>query len=117
MKTFTVRGGHWEIDIEVDNSLFEKYGDMAFEAMTQGVEKYLLGEQITRTDYSEEPCLIWIVTAHERGFDGNPDKTIVSLTENVLRNAGQHKFADEARSVRKRYYEEYNKKNSGRKKK
>ena len=35
MKTFTVQGYNWREDYEVDDSLFDNYEDMAFEAMTQ----------------------------------------------------------------------------------
>ena len=44
MKTFIVEGNGWERAIEVDDSAYEKYGDMGMEAMTQAIEQVVEGE-------------------------------------------------------------------------
>ena len=49
MKTFIVKGQNWINEVEINNELFDKYGDMAFEAMTQGLEMFFKGEY--------KPCL------------------------------------------------------------
>ena len=38
MKTFVVEGSNWRKEIQIDENLFDKEGDMGFEAMTQAVE-------------------------------------------------------------------------------
>ena len=101
MKTFIVKGQHWTKEVEIDDTIFEKYGDMAFEAMTQSVESLFKGE-IDET-YEGDVGLGWVMTAYEEGFEDDSEKTIASLTEHVLRNAGHHAFADEAKRMRKKF--------------
>ena len=45
MKTFVVVGNQWERKVEIDESDFEKYGDMAMEAMTRVTESILNDEE------------------------------------------------------------------------
>ena len=45
MKTFIVVGNQWERKVEIDESDFEKYGDMAMEAMTRVTEDILNNEE------------------------------------------------------------------------
>ena len=45
MKTFVVEGNKWEREVELDESDFEKYGDMAMEAMTRVTEDILNNEE------------------------------------------------------------------------
>ena len=101
MKTFTVRGQHWTKEVEIDDTVFEKYGDMAFEAMTQSVESFFKGE-VDET-YEGGVGLGWVMTAYEEGFEDDLEKTIASLTEHVLRNAGYYTFADEAKRIRRKF--------------
>ena len=89
MKTFVVEGSKWKREVEVDESDFEKYGDMAMEAMTRVTEDILNNE--------EEGDWGFILLAYEKGFKDNPDKMIACLIEVVFRNAGYHTLADEAR--------------------
>ena len=103
MKAFTVQGLGWENDVNIDDTVFEKYGDMAFEAMTQALQNFF-DQKVTITDYSKEPKLGWFTYSYEAGFDGNPDKTIITLTENVLRNAGYYSLADEVKEDRMNFY-------------
>ena len=100
MKTFTVRGQHWTKGVEIDDTIFEKYGDMAFEAMTQSVEGFFAGE--VEETYEGDAGLGWVMMAVEEGFEDDTEKTIASLTEYVLRNAGYHSLADEAKSIRRK---------------
>ena len=44
-KTFVVEGNKWEREVELDESDFEKYGDMAMEAMTRVTEDILNNEE------------------------------------------------------------------------
>ena len=89
MKTFVVEGSKWEREVELDESDFEKYGDMAMEAMTRVTEDILNNE--------EEGNWGFVLLAHEKGFKDDPDKMVACLTEVVFRNAGYHRLADEAR--------------------
>ena len=91
MKTFIVDGSEWTRTIEIDDSLYEKYGDMAMEAMTIATEDII----------NNEDDIQWglIVMAYEKGHKDNPDKTMACLTEIVFRNAGYHTLADEAKRV------------------
>ena len=44
MKTFTVQGLGWENNVSIDDSVFEKYEEMAFEAMTQALQNFFDGK-------------------------------------------------------------------------
>ena len=101
MKAFTVKGQHWTKEIDIDESVFEKYGDMAFEAMTQAIESFFEGE--VEDTYGGPVGLGWIMVAFEEGCEDDKEKNIVSLTEHVLRNAGYHTLAEEAKRVRKKH--------------
>ena len=89
MITFIVEGNGWERAIDIDESLYEKFGDMGMEAMTQAVEQVMEGE--------EEANFGFIVMAYENGFKGDDQKTLACLTEIVLRNAGYYELAERAR--------------------
>ena len=89
MKTFIVVGNQWERKVEIDESDFEKYGDMAMEAMTRVTEGILNDE--------EEATWGFILMTYEEGYKDDPDKTVACLCEVVFRNAGYHTLADEAR--------------------
>ena len=101
MRAFIVRGQHWTKEVDIDESIFEKYGDMAFEAMTQAIESFFEGE-IEET-YEGPAGLGWIMMSCEEGCEGDAEKEIASLTEHVLRNAGYHDLADEAKRIRKKH--------------
>lgn len=89
MKTFVVVGNQWEREVEVDESDFEKYGDIAMEAMTRVTEAILNDEDETQWGF--------ILMAYEKGYKDDPDKMVACLCEVVFRNAGYHQLADRAR--------------------
>ena len=94
MITFVVTGNQWEREVEVDESDFEKYGDMAMEAMTRVTEDILNNE--------EEGDWGFILLAYEKGFKDDPNKMVACLIEVVFRNAGYHTLAEQAKKqVRK----------------
>ncbi len=94
MKTFIVEGNGWERAIDIDESLYEKYGDMGMEAMTRAVEQVMKGEELANFGF--------ILMAYENGFKGDDQKTLACLTEIVLRNAGYHDLAEQARQEARR---------------
>jgi hypothetical protein len=118
MKTFTVEGYNWREDYEVDDSLFDNYEDMAFEAMTLALKQYMTfpteapvwhsscqpiinklpewGDAYEREE-GELIELTWTTMAWEKGYENDPGKKIAALTDFVLRNAGHHELADEIR--------------------
>jgi hypothetical protein len=100
MKTFIVRGQNWQNEVQIPDGKFDKYGDAAFEAMTQGLENFF-NEEYEVKDASQIVGLGWIMMAFEEGYEDNPDKTIAALTEFALVNAGYYKLADEAKRLRK----------------
>lgn len=100
MITFIVKGIAWQKRVEVDNSIFEKYEDMAFEAMTQALECFF-NDDYEITDYDNFATLPWFLVAFQSGHEGNPDKTIVCLTEYALSNAGKQKIAQDCKKFRK----------------
>ena len=85
MRTFIVEGNGWERAVDIDDSVYEKYGDMAMEAMTRAVEQVVNGEEDIRFGF--------ILMTYENGFKGDDEKTIACLTEIVFRNAGFHDLA------------------------
>ena len=89
MKTFVVTGNQWEREVEVDESDFEKYGDIAMEAMTRVTESILESEDETQWGF--------ILMAYEKGHKDDPDKTVACLVEVVFRNAGYHELAEQAK--------------------
>lgn len=100
MKTFIVTGQNWQSEVQIPDGKFDKYGDAAFEAMTQGLENFF-NEEYEVKDLSQDTGLGWVMMAFEEGYEGDPDKTIAALTEFALVNAGYHKLAAEAKSARK----------------
>lgn len=118
MKTFTVEGYNWREDYEVDDSLFDNYEDMAFEAMTLALQEYMTfptdspvwhsscqpivnklpewGDAYERKE-GELLDLTWTTIAWEKGYENEPSKKIAALTDFVLRNAGHQELADEIR--------------------
>ncbi len=112
MKTFIVKGQNWINEVEINNELFDKYGDMAFEAMTQGLEMFFKGEykpcldKLPNGEFDREVGLGWIMMSYEEGYKENPDKNIACLTEYVLVNAGYHDLAATAKEMRKKSTED-----------
>jgi translation elongation factor EF-G len=94
MITFVVVGNQWEREVEVDESDFEKYGDMAMEAMTRATEDILNNE--------DEAQWGFILMAYEKGYKDDPNKIVACLCEVVFRNAGYHTLADHARKQAQR---------------
>ncbi len=77
-------------EINVNEDLYDKYKDMAAEAMAQAFEKFFKGEHP-----HDSAGLSFIVMAWEQGSDGDPNKQIVASSPQVLRNIGYHELADE----------------------
>ena len=92
MKTFTVEGNGWNIDIDVNEANYEKYKDMAAEAMTQALEILM--------ETQEE--LGFVIMAYEKGFKEDSNKVVACLTTYVLRNAGFYSLAEKADKEMKR---------------
>jgi hypothetical protein len=97
MKTFVVVGNQWERKVEIDESDFEKYGDMAMEAMTRVTESIL--------NDKEEAAWGFILMAYEEGYKDDPDKMVACLCEIVFRNAGYHELAEQARKQARKMIE------------
>ena len=95
MRTFNVTGANWKTKVEVDDTTYEKYGDMAMEAMTQAFDKWHDGEM------DEGAELGFIMTAVESDFENDPNKEMVCLTALVAENAGSHAVAKEMRKAMK----------------
>ena len=96
MKTIIVEGCNWSVAIDVDEEIFPKYTDMTLEAMTQGVERFFQNKYDCIIE-GEEIGLGFALTAYESGGKGDIEKEVAALTELVLRNAGYHDLAEEAR--------------------
>jgi hypothetical protein len=119
MKTFTVQGYNWREDYEVDDSLFDSYEDMAFEAMTLALDEYMsfpdgpspvwhsscehVGNEVPewgdgyKRESGESLQLGWTTMAWEKGYEREPNKKVAALTELVLRNSGHHETANKIR--------------------
>ena len=97
MKTFIVVGNQWERKVEIDESDFEKYGDMAMEAMTRVTEGILNDE--------EEASWGFVLMAYEECYKDDPDKIVACLCEVVFRNAGYHELAEQARKQARKMIE------------
>tara|TARA_Y100000310_G_C20022109_1_gene507866 strand:+ start:217 stop:528 length:312 start_codon:yes stop_codon:yes gene_type:complete len=92
MKTFIVQtNANTLIEVDVDDSLYDKYKDMAVEAMAIAFEKFFSGDFVRTSDAG----LAYIVIAYEKDSKDDPNKHIVCLTTHVLRNIGYHDLADE----------------------
>ncbi|MAF25079.1 hypothetical protein CL634_05835 [bacterium] len=105
MKIFTVKGCNWRTRVQVDDSIMERYIDMACEASTQGIEFYLNGPEEMIIAEDEKPAALGpFMTSCEVGEEDDDDKTIILLTEHVLRNAGKHGLADEVSAQVQEYY-------------
>ena len=112
MRTFTVEGHNWREDFEVDDSVFDDYEDMAFEAMTQSVQTILAlpndngdiselkrwGDAHPTRAHEDELVFGWTTIAWEKGNENDTEKTIGAFTEYVLRNAGENEWAEEVRA-------------------
>ena len=94
MKTFIVNGLGWSYQVEIDNLIFDKSSEQALEAMTLSLEMYSRGG-ITPT--SEPHGVGIVITAYEPQDESNDHLHHYALSEYILRNAGQHKIADEMR--------------------
>ena len=86
MKIFVANGCGWKREVEIDDTLFEKYGDMATEAATLALERHF------KVDSPQE--MGWFIVVSEKGYEDDPNKIIIMLTEHILRNAGYHSHAE-----------------------
>jgi hypothetical protein len=91
MKTFSVEGEHWFKDVDVDDSLYDKEGDMAHEAMTQAIESFFEGEY--EEEFTGEPSLGLFTVAYPKGKGHIEQERSMALTEYLLVNAGYHDLA------------------------
>jgi len=86
VKTFCVNLDGWKKDVEIDDSIFDKYSEMATEAATIALE--------SRYSSSEKRGISWFIVVSEKGYEDDPNKIIIILTEHILRNAGYHSDAE-----------------------
>lgn len=86
MKTFCVNLDGWKRDVEIDDSIFDKYSDMATEAATIALE--------SRYKSNKPQEISWFIVVSEKGYEDDPNKIIIILTEHILRNAGYHNDAE-----------------------
>ena len=132
MRTFTVEGLNWREDFEVDDTLFDNYEDMAFEAMTQAFQVLLAlpgdngnppvwhsscqhvdmselkrwGDAHPTRGHEDDLIFEWVTVAWEKGYENNAEKTIAAITEYVLKNAGENEWAEKMRISWKKNREE-----------
>ena len=113
MKTFNVKGGNWSMLIDIDETVYEKYGDMAKESMSRAFDSFirgelndfgLLGNSSTHPDDHEELSVGLVMTSCEKGFEDDPDKEIACLSHFVAENAGYHEAAKEMREEMIKYH-------------
>lgn len=91
MKTFIVQTDKDTFfEVDVDESLYDKYKDAAAEAMAVAFEKFFKGDHP-----HDSAGLSFIVMAWEEGSEGDPNKQIVASCPQVLRNIGYHELAEE----------------------
>ena len=70
---------------------------MCFEAMTQAVEGFFIGEY--EEEFDGEPSLSMYMVGYERGCGTLKHKRSMALTEFILYNAGYHAVAHEFRRL------------------
>ena len=99
MKTIIVEGQGWRASVDVDEEIFPKYTDMTFEAMTQGVERFLQNKYEPYPHRDVETGLGFSIKAFEEGHENDIEKEVEALTEYVLRNASFYELAERAREV------------------
>jgi hypothetical protein len=99
MRTIIVEGQGWRVPVDVDEEVFPKYTDMTFEAMTQGVEKFLQNKYEPCPHREVEAALGFSIKAYEEGYENDMEKEVEALTEYVLRNASFYELAEQAREV------------------
>ena len=91
MRTFIVQtNAQTFFNVEVDDTLYDKYKDMAVEAMALALEKFF-----NEGCDSDEAGISYIIIAYAEDTKGDPNKKIVGSTAHVLRNIGYHDLADE----------------------
>ena len=100
MRTFIVEGSNWQTIVDVnEETCGPKYVDLAVEAMTTAVERFLKSRStaVETIDINEEKSLGLILKAYEKGNENRVDYEVASLTELILRNAGYGRLAEEAK--------------------
>ena len=98
MKTFSVKGGNWDTLIDIDETVYEKYGDMAMEAMSQAFDLFVKGE-LQINNLEQDLSIGFIMTCCESGFKDDPDKEVICLSHFVAENAGYHQIANDMRGA------------------
>jgi hypothetical protein len=93
MKVFNVDGSNWNNLVEINDDLYEKYGDMAMEAMTQSFDAFIKGDLEAEKSGDGDLELGLIMGCYEKGFKGVPDKEIICLSYIVAENAGYPEMA------------------------
>jgi len=99
MKAFIVEGANWQQRIEINDSLYEKYSDMATEAMTQAIERINSGEAENLIKGQTDEMLGVGPVMMGWGENEGAEKIVV-LTEYIFRNAGCPEAADAMKSAR-----------------
>ena len=101
MKTFVVEGSNWRKEIQIDENLFDKEGDMGFEAMTQAVECYFEGDVKQIDSNNNKIGLGYFLSAYDKekedAIQFNGQDKVMCLLEPVLVNAGYHEMAEQIR--------------------
>tara|TARA_B100000676_G_C17810889_1_gene697377 strand:- start:75 stop:404 length:330 start_codon:yes stop_codon:yes gene_type:complete len=89
MKVFDVKGSNWINSVEINNENYDKYSNMAMEAMAQSFDAFMKNE----INSDEELELGLVMTCHEQGCEGQLDKEIICLSYLVAENAGYPEIA------------------------
>jgi hypothetical protein len=98
MKTFAVEGCNWHTEVQINDELFENEMDMAFEAMTQGVERFINEDERIELVGYDEPALGFFMAAHDSSKKNNSTNKAMCLTEKLLVNGGFYDIATEFES-------------------
>jgi len=82
MNTYVITGYNWIKEIEIDDSIFEKYGDACMEAATRVIENC--------GDFEEDKELTAYLLVNQK----NSDNIVIVSTSAILRNVGFHDAAE-----------------------
>jgi hypothetical protein len=96
MKIFNVEGANWINTVEIDDTLYEKYSEMAAEAMAQSFDSFVKGD-LEDSNKKEELELGLVMSCYEDGFKNNPDRQVICLSYIVAEDAG---YPDLAKAMR-----------------
>ena len=101
MRTFIVEGANWRQRIEIDDSAYEKYAELAAEAMTLAIEKINNCEaENLMKEFADELLGVGAVMTAWGEDDGVEKEKIMVLTEEIFSNAGCHKESEAMQKMR-----------------